>query len=155
MPKTSAGILLYRYRQQRLQVFLVHPGGPFWARKDLGAWSVPKGEFTAGEDPLLCALREFEEETGVTLPANSRFTVLAPLRQKGGKVVHAWALAADVDAENISSNTFEMEWPPRSGKKQTFPEVDKAAWFDIPQAKEKILESQLPFIEELAQRVNE
>lgn len=153
MAKTSAGILLYRYQQQALQVFLVHPGGPFWARKDLGAWSIPKGEFTDTEDPLLSALREFEEETGVVLSADSRFTALTPLRQKGGKIVHAWALPGDMDAALIRSNTFEMEWPPRSGKKQTFPEVDRAAWFDVPQALEHILESQRPLINELAEKL--
>jgi predicted NUDIX family NTP pyrophosphohydrolase len=150
MGKTSAGILLYRYHGSMLQVFLVHPGGPFWAKKDMGAWSIPKGEFATGDDPLAAALREFEEETGMQLmAANDLFTPLEPVKQKGGKLVYAWALAGDINPALIRSNTFEMEWPPRSGKKQTFPEVDKAAWFNIPEARQKILESQLPLIDAL------
>jgi predicted NUDIX family NTP pyrophosphohydrolase len=154
MSKTSAGILLYRYRQRQLQVFLVHPGGPFWARKDLGAWSIPKGEFNEGDDPLMAALREWEEETGAVPPAGSEaFFPLDPVRQKGGKTVYAWAGEGDIDAEHIRSNTFEMEWPPRSGKKRSYPEVDKAAWFDIPTARQKILEGQLPLINTLVKKL--
>ena len=154
MSKTSAGILLYRYERRELQVFLVHPGGPFWARKDAGAWSIPKGEFDAGDDPLSAALREWEEETGTALAAGkTSFLPLPPVKQKAGKVVYAWALEGGVDADKIRSNTFEMEWPPRSGKKKAFPEVDKAGWFAIPEAREKILESQRPLIDALIRQL--
>ncbi len=129
------------------EVLLVHPGGPFWAKKDLGAWSVPKGEFTAGEDALEAARREFEEETG--FPLSGRFIQLAPVKQSGGKVVQVWAVEGDCDASAVRSNTFSMEWPPRSGKEQEFPEIDRAEWFTIDVAKQKILKGQIPFIEEL------
>lgn len=143
----SAGILLYRQRGGTLEVFLVHPGGPFWKNKDEGAWSIPKGEAGDGTDLLETAQREFGEETGAK--ASGEFTALAPLKQKSGKVVHAWALRGDIDAENIVSNPFEMEWPPRSGKLQSFPEVDRGAWFAPDQARLKIVAGQRGFIDQL------
>lgn len=151
MASKSAGILLFR-RKKQLEFFLVHPGGPFWAKKDLGAWSIPKGEYEEGEDPLLAARREFEEETGQVI--DGKFIELKPLRQKGGKIVQAWAVEGDADAENIRSNTFEMEWPPRSGKKRSFPEVDRAAWFDAAAAKEKINEKQASLIDEVMEMLD-
>ena len=147
MAKTSAGIVLYRRGVDGVQVLLVHPGGPFWKNKDRGAWMIPKGEIEEDRDPLEVALREFEEETG-TRPVGP-LDALAPIRQKGGKLVHAWACEGDLDPEAIESNTFTMEWPPRSGRTAEFPEVDRAAWFDLEEAKEKILPSQLPLLEEL------
>ena len=149
MARTSAGLLLYRWREDRLEVFLVHPGGPFWARKDQGAWSIPKGEFTAGEDPLLAARREVEEETG--LVPDGAFVALSPLRQAGGKIVHAFALEGDCDPTAIRSNSFTIEWPPRSGQRREFPEVDRAAWFALAEAKRKILKSQLGLLEQLVE----
>ena len=148
MARQSAGLLMYRRRDDRVEVFLVHPGGPFWARKDQGAWSIPKGEFGDEEDPLAAAQREFEEETGFS--AAGEFTPLEPVKQSGGKVVHAWACAGDCNPTAIRSNTFSMEWPPRSGKQQQFSEVDRAAWFTFEQARDKILKSQLPLLEQLA-----
>jgi predicted NUDIX family NTP pyrophosphohydrolase len=145
--KQSAGILLYRLNKKTLEVLLVHPGGPFWKNKDAGAWSIPKGEFTEEEDALDAAKREFEEETGMTI--NGKFIPLTPIKQKGHKQVYAWALEGDIDAEKVKSNFFEMEWPPKSGKKQQFPEVDRAAWFDIATAKEKINASQAALVDEL------
>lgn len=144
--KTSAGILLYR-RRDGVEVLLVHPGGPFWARKDLGAWSLPKGEIDEGEDPLAAAVREFTEETG--LPLGGDFRPLRPLRQPGGKTVHAWAVEGDCDPAELRSGLFSMEWPPRSGKRQEFPEVDRAAWFTIAEARRRILAGQAPFLDEL------
>ena len=149
MAKTSAGLLLYRWREGRLEVFLVHPGGPFWARKDQGAWSIPKGEFTAGEDPLLAARREVEEETG--LVPDGAFVALSPLRQAGGKIVHAFALEGDCDPTAIRSNSFTIDWPPRSGERRECPEVDRAAWFALAEAKRKILKSQLGLLEQLVE----
>jgi predicted NUDIX family NTP pyrophosphohydrolase len=125
----------------------VHPGGPFWTKKDNGAWSIPKGEFEEGEEPLNAAKREFHEETGFLLDGN--FIALTPLRQPGGKLVYAWAVKGDCDPQSIKSNTFSMEWPPRSGKRQEFPEVDRAGWFTLEVAREKILKGQLGFLEEL------
>jgi len=151
MAKISAGILMYRKRDGQLQVFLVHPGGPLWAKKDLGAWSVPKGETDPGEDPLSAARREFGEETGVKI--SGRVIQLSSVKLKSGKVVQAWAVEGDCDPETIRSNTFLMEWPPRSGRQQEFPEVDRAAWFELAEAKEKINEGQVPLIEEL-DRIN-
>lgn len=151
MSRTSAGVLLYRVRDGALQVLLVHPGGPFWAKKDLGAWSVPKGEVRGDEAPLDAARREFQEETG-TRPEGD-FVALSPVRQKGGKMVHAWAVAGDIDPDGIRSNTFEMEWPPRSGRTQEFPEVDRAGWFPLREARERILASQTPLLDELARLV--
>jgi len=138
---------LYRKQDQRLEVFLVHPGGPFWAKKDEGAWSVPKGEFEEGEKPLEAARREFREETGFDV--DGRFAALTPLKQPSGKVIYAWAAAGDLDAAAIKSNTFTMEWPPKSGKIQEFPEVDRGGWFGIPEAREKLLPGQRPFLDEL------
>ena len=147
MGKQSAGLLMVRYRDSNLEVFLVHPGGPFWSKKDEGAWSIPKGEYTDEEDPLTAARREFKEETGSEAAGN--FIPLSPLKQPGGKVISAWAVEGDCRAEAVKSNTFTMEWPPRSGKQAEFPEVDRAAWFSIEQAKKKILKGQAGFIEEL------
>ena len=149
MPKQSAGILMYRRGPSGLSVLLVHPGGPFWAKKDLGAWSIPKGEYGPGEDPLGVAVREFEEETGVRL--SGAFRPLGEVRQAGGKRVLAWALEGDLDPAGIKSNSFEMEWPPRSGRKQSFPEIDRAEWFAADVAREKILASQREFIDRLTQ----
>ena len=148
MPKkTSAGLLLYRRRGDALEVFLVHPGGPFWAKKDLGAWSLPKGEFEAGEDPLEAAKREFTEETG--FPIDGEFRPLQPLRQPSGKTIYAWAVEGDCDPAELRSNTFEMEWPPKSGKRAAFPEVDRAEWFSIDEARERIIAGQAPFLDQL------
>jgi len=149
--KNSAGILLHRLRGSRIEVFLVHPGGPFWAKKDAGAWSIPKGEFEAGEDPLEAAKREFKEETGFAVEGN--FIELTPVKQPGGKVVYAWAVMGDCEAESIKSNTFSLEWPPRSGKRKEFPEVDRAGWFTPEVAREKILKGQLNFLEELKRMI--
>jgi predicted NUDIX family NTP pyrophosphohydrolase len=149
--KLSAGIVLYRVRQGELEVFLVHPGGPYWAKKDEGAWSIPKGEFEPGDDPLTMAKREFLEETGSPIAAG--FRPLTPLKQPSGKVVHAWAAEGDIDATTVNSNLFSMEWPPRSGITQEFPEVDKGAWFNIPAAWQKLLPGQRPFLDELQKLV--
>ena len=148
--KQSAGILLYRLRADELEVLLVHPGGPFWARKDAGVWSIPKGEIGAGEDPLEVARREFLEETGS--PIEGELAELAPIVQRGGKTVHAWAVEGDFDVTRLRSNTFSLEWPPRSGKRRDFPEVDRAEWFRIAAAREKLLEAQRPLLDELERR---
>ena len=150
MPRISAGLLLYRRRGPALEVLLVHPGGPFWRNKDLGAWSIPKGEAAPGEDLLGVARRELREELGVDV--DGAFLAMSPVRQAGGKLVHAWAVAADLDADAIVSNTFQIEWPPRSGRQQTFPEVDRAAWFDLDEARRRILRGQVPLIDELSRR---
>lgn len=150
MPRISAGLLLYRRRGPALEVLLVHPGGPFWRNKDLGAWSIPKGEAAPGEDLLGVARRELREELGVDVDGG--FLALSPVRQAGGKLVHAWAVAADLDAGAIVSNTFQIEWPPRSGRQQTFPEVDRAAWFGLDEARRRILSDQVPLIDELSRR---
>jgi predicted NUDIX family NTP pyrophosphohydrolase len=147
MPKHSAGILLYRTTNTGPEFFLVHPGGPFFKNKDDGAWSIPKGEFDADEDPLVAARREFEEETGVTLKGH--FLPLTPITQKGGKVIQAWAVEGDIDSNNIKSNTFTIEWPPRSGKMATFPEVDRAGWFGYDDAVKKINAAQVGFLDEV------
>jgi predicted NUDIX family NTP pyrophosphohydrolase len=147
--KSSAGLLLYRIRKAAIEVLLVHPGGPYWKNKDEGAWSIPKGEFLPEEDPLAAARREFFEETGVAIEGELR--ALKPLRQPGGKIVHAWAVEADLDPATIVSNTFEIEWPPRSGRLQSFPEIDRGAWFSLPEARRKILRGQVPLLQELAQ----
>ncbi|HXV78710.1 MAG TPA: NUDIX domain-containing protein [Candidatus Binatia bacterium] len=149
--KESAGILLYRLRNSIPEVLLVHPGGPYWARKDLGAWSIPKGEFEAGEDRLAAAKREFLEETGF-LP-EGRFVALAPVKQAGGKLVYAWAVKGDRDAKTIQSNTFSMEWPPRSGKYREFPEVDRAEWLTVDVARGKILKGQVSLLDELEELI--
>lgn len=145
--KTSAGILLYRVVGENLEVFLVHPGGPYWAKKDDGSWSIPKGLFEAGEDPLAAAKREFLEETGFNIMG--AFIALTPLKQPSGKLIYAWAVEGNINVEAIKSNTFSMEWPPRSGKEQSFPEVDKGGWFKISAAREKLLKGQTGFLEEL------
>jgi len=147
----SAGILTFR-RGPQLEFLLAHPGGPYWRNKDDGAWSIPKGNVESG-DLLACAKREFNEETG--LVAAGPFIALSPLRQKSGKIVHAFALEADFDLIAFSSNTFEMEWPPRSGKHESFPEVDRVAYFRLATARRKILPGQRPFIEELVQQLKE
>ncbi|HEX4779821.1 MAG TPA: NUDIX domain-containing protein [Usitatibacter sp.] len=149
--KRSAGILLFRRGRAGLEVLLVHPGGPFWKKRDLGAWSIPKGEIAEGEDALAAARREFLEETG--FPAEGHAMPLTPLRQAGGKWVHAWAVEGDCDAAAIRSNIFSMEWPPRSGKQAEFPEVDRAEWFDPAQARRRILPAQAPLIDELESKV--
>lgn len=148
MPKQSAGLLLYRWRQDELEVFLVHPGGPFFARKDAGAWSIPKGEFASDEDPLAAAQRELAEETGVSVAGP--FASLGAVRLAGGKIVHAFLAPADFDAANIKSNTFRLEWPPRSGRWAEFPEVDRAGWFTLAAAAEKIHPAQAEFLTRLA-----
>jgi predicted NUDIX family NTP pyrophosphohydrolase len=153
MGKKSAGLLLYRRREGKLEVFLVHPGGPFWAKKDVGAWSIPKGEHGPDEDPLTAACREFTEETGFT--ATGPFLPLTPLKQKSGKVVEAFACLAEVDPGDLTSNTFTLEWPPRSGNLQEFPEVDRAAWFPLAEAKVKIHPGQVGLLEELARLLGE
>ncbi len=151
MAKHSAGLLLYRRRNDAIEVFLVHPGGPFWAKKDLGAWSIPKGEYTADEDPLAAARREFEEETGFRAPDNE--IALGELKQAGGKIVTAWAAEGDCDPARLVSNRCEIEWPPRSGRKIEIPEADRAAWFPLSEARERILQSQLPFLVRLEQKL--
>ena len=148
MARESAGLLLYKRVDGQLRVLLVHPGGPFWARRSEGAWSMPKGEIGEGEAPLLVAQREFKEELGADPPA-SGFVSLGSVRQAGGKVVHAWAVSGDLDVAQFKSNTFEIEWPPRSGNLKTFPEVDKAAWFEPEAAERMILAGQKPLIERL------
>lgn len=150
--KRSAGILLYRLRGGAIEVFLVHPGGPFWAKKDDAAWSIPKGEYVESEDPLSVAKREFREETGFEITGT--FRALTPLKQPGGKVISAWAVEGDIDAAAITSNTFSLEWPPKSGRTNEFPEVDRAGWFDLPAAARKILPGQRPFLDQLRQSVN-
>ena len=151
MTRKSAGLLLYRETDAGLEVLLVHPGGPFWARKDEGAWSIPKGELAEGEEPLAAARRELEEETGWIAPAEA--LALTPRRQPGGKLVLAFAARGDVDPATLRSNTFSLEWPPRSGRRQEFPEVDRAAWFPLAAAARRILAGQRPILEELAQRL--
>jgi predicted NUDIX family NTP pyrophosphohydrolase len=144
---------MYRYRGRLLQVMLVHPGGPFWARKDDGAWSVPKGEFGDDEEPLDAAIREFSEETGIT--PTGPFEALGSLKQPSGKIVTVWAFYSEWDTSELRSNTFALEWPPGSGSKREFPEVDRAAWFDVSEARRKILPGQVRFIEEIAQRASQ
>jgi predicted NUDIX family NTP pyrophosphohydrolase len=146
--KTSAALLLYR-RREHVEVLLVHPGGPFWVKKDRGAWSVPKGELREGEPPLDAAKREFLEETGTAV--DGHFHELAPIRQSGGKTVLAWAVEGDFDPARLRSNTFSMEWPPKSGTIQTFPEIDRAAWFDLAEARLRILAGQIDLLDQLAQ----
>jgi predicted NUDIX family NTP pyrophosphohydrolase len=147
MPKKSAGLLMYRRRHGVLEVFLVHPGGPFWQKKDAGSWSIPKGEYTTEGDPLEVAKREFQEETG--FKASGEFVPLTSRKQPSGKIITAWAFEGGCDPSTIKSNTFSMEWPPRSGKREEFPEVDRAGWFSIPDAKQKIIKGQAGFVDEL------
>ena len=147
--KQSAGILLYKVQKTELYVLLIHPGGPFFAKKDAGAWSVPKGEFEKAEDPLAAAKREFQEETGKKIDGD--FIPLKSVKQKSGKLVQVWAVKGELDVSEICSNLFEMEWPPRSGKKQSFPEIDRAEWFTLEEAIQKIIPAQRAFLEELDQ----
>jgi predicted NUDIX family NTP pyrophosphohydrolase len=147
MKKKSAGILVYRKTEKDYEVFLVHPGGPYWAKKDMHAWSIPKGEFNEGEEPIIAAKREFGEETGLTV--SGAFIELQPVKQPGGKIIYSWAVESDPDASVIKSNLFEMEWPPGSGKTEEFPEVDKAGWFSFDIAREKIVKGQVPILEQL------
>lgn len=151
MPRQSAGLLLYRRSQGRLEVFLVHPGGPFWKTKDQGAWSIPKGEAAEADDLFETAVRELREETG--FDATGPAVALPPVKQAGGKTVHAWAMEAELDADAIVSNTFTMEWPPRSGRMQEFPEVDRAAWFDVTEARRRINAGQVPLLDALEERL--
>ena len=151
-PRVSAGLLMYRFKNGQLQVLLAHPGGPFFKNKDEGVWSIPKGELEPDEDFLEAAQREFKEEVGVT-PAGS-FIALTPIKQKGGKFVHAWAFEGDCNPSECVSNMFTMEWPPRSGRKMEFPESDRADFFDVDSAKRKINDRQVPFIEELEKILN-
>ena len=148
MSEQSAGLLMYRFRAGALEVFLVHPGGPFWERKDLGVWSIPKGETEPGEESLDAAVREFQEETGI-VPSGDLIP-LTPVRQKGGKTVQAWAFEGDADPAAVRSNTFSMKWPPHTGKTMTFPEVDRAAWFGLEAAAEKINFAQAAWLDELS-----
>ncbi len=145
--KRSAGILLYRRRGDEVEVFLAHPGGPFWAKKDAGAWTIPKGEIGDGEDPLEAAKREFAEEIGIRI--EGVFVALDLVRQKSGKVVLAWAVEGDCDPAKLHSNVFSMEWPPKSGKQMEFPEVDRAQWFTLAEARTKLLPGQLPLLDQL------
>lgn len=147
MVKRSAGLLLYHFKNNLPEILLVHPGGPFWAKKEAGAWSIPKGEIEENEDPLQAALRETKEETGISIELKDPVP-LTPLKQKSGKIIFAWAMQSDIELREIKSNLFEMEWPKGSGKIQSFAEVDKAAWFNLEEAKTKIVSGQLPFIEE-------
>ena len=147
--RTSAGILLHKRGSGGPLVLLVHPGGPFWAKRDAGAWSIPKGEYADDEDPVAAARREFEEELGSALPGDGELRALGEVRQKNGKRVVAWAAEGDLDASAARSNTFEMEWPPRSGRRQEFPEIDRAEWFTLAQAREKLLPAQAAFLDRL------
>ena len=149
--KKSAGILLYRFKKNTLEFFLVHPGGPFWINKDAGSWTIPKGEYDINEEPIDAAIREFAEETGHSISGN--FISLTPIMQKGGKHVEAWALENDVDATTIRSNSFTIEWPPKSGNWKSYPEIDRAEWFDINRAKEKINPAQAAFIDEIIKKL--
>ena len=151
MPKQSAGLLMFRRGGGELEVLLVHPGGPFWKNKDLSAWTIPKGEHDAGEEALVAAAREFREETGIE--PRGPFIALTPVKQAGGKVVAAWAFEGDGDAAAIRSNTFSLEWPRGSGRFQDFPEVDRAAWFSLDEARRKVLRGQVPLLEELASKI--
>jgi predicted NUDIX family NTP pyrophosphohydrolase len=161
MPKVSSGLLLYRRTRDLgpdrldIEVLLVHPGGPIWAKRDEGAWSIPKGEYAEGEDPAACAAREFEEELGVAPPGSQDdWSDLGEVTQSGGKRVRAWALAGDIDTGAVVSNTFEMEWPPRSGRRQSFPEVDRAAWMTPDQARRMLNPAQVAFVDRLLDRVS-
>jgi predicted NUDIX family NTP pyrophosphohydrolase len=149
--KQSAGLLLYRWGDQGIELLLAHPGGPYWARKDLGAWSIPKGEFLDDEAPLSAARREFAEEIGTRIEGEA--LALTPLKQPSRKVIHAFAVEHDLNVDRITSNTFEMEWPPKSGTKAAFPEVDRAAWFALDEARKRIQPGQAPILEELIRRL--
>jgi predicted NUDIX family NTP pyrophosphohydrolase len=147
MPKQSAGILLHKITNGQPLFFLVHPGGPFYKNKDAGSWTIPKGEFSEGEEPLAAALREFTEETGFAIEGH--FIQLQPIKQKSGKTVHCWAVEGDIDPAQIQSNTFEIEWPPKSGQWQSFPEIDRAAWFTYDEALQKIIPAQLALLDDV------
>ncbi len=149
--KKSAGILPYRIHNKKLEVLLAHPGGPFWKNKDAGAWSIIKGEYNDDEEPLLAANRECQEETGLKI--SGKFIALKPVRQKSGKEIVAWAVESDVDVNKIKSNSFEIEWPPKSGRKQSFPEIDKAEWLTVDIAREKINPAQIGLLTELQQQL--
>jgi predicted NUDIX family NTP pyrophosphohydrolase len=151
MPKRSAGLLMYRSGKSGIEVFLVHPGGPFWAKKDFGAWSIPKGEYLEDEDPLEAAKREFEEETGFA--PGEHFVEVGELKQPSGKLVRAWAFEGDCDPAKLRSNTFSMEWPPRSGRKIEVPEVDRGSWFTIEDARSRLLTGQREFLDRLLQKI--
>lgn len=151
MAKQTAGILVYRRRRGAIEVFLAHPGGPFWAKKDLAAWSIPKGEFLDPETPLDAARREFAEEIGQSI--DGAFMALTPRKSPGGKMIHAFAVEGEVDSGKVQSNLFEMEWPPHSGRMQSFPEVDRAAWFEIDDARQRLHKGQVPILEELLARL--
>jgi len=151
--KRSAALLVYKRRKIGTEVFLVHPGGPFWAKKDLGAWSIPKGEFHDTEDGLAAAKREFMEEVGQQI--DGTFIALTPIKQRGGKMVHAWAVEGEVDPAAVRSNEFEMEWPPRSGRTARFPEVDRGQWFPMAEAFQRILTAQAPILEELQAKLGD
>lgn len=144
MPKTSAGLILFRFSNETLEVLLVHPGGPFWRKKDEGAWFIPKGELNEGEEPLAAAQREFEEETGIQ-PAGD-FLPLGSVKQKSGKIIHAWAFAGNCDPSALKSNTFTIEWPPKSGRQKEFPEIDSAAFFTVAQARAKMHPVEFPLL---------
>ncbi len=150
MAKQSAGLLLYKKTPDGLQVLLGHPGGPFWAKRDQNAWSIPKGEFVEGEEPLKAAKREFREEMGRDAPEGA-IMELGSAKQSSGKIVHAWAMEADFDPSDIQSNEFQMEWPPKSGQQQAFPEIDRAGWFTVAAARQKLVKGQLPLLEKLAE----
>jgi len=152
MAKQTAGILVYRRGESGVEVFLAHPGGPFWAKKDLAAWSIPKGEFLDPESPLDAAKREFAEEIGQSV--EGQFLALTPCKPPGGKVIHAFAVEGEVDAAKVQSNLFEMEWPPHSGKMQSFPEVDRGAWFAIDDARKRLHKGQLPILDELIAKLS-
>jgi len=151
MPKKSAGLLQFRQSPAGVEVLLVHPGGPFWAKKDDGAWSIPKGEFADGEDPLAAAKREFEEELGSAVAGE--FVQLEAIKQSGGKLVFAWAMRSEFDISTFRSNTFSLEWPPKSGRVKEFPEVDRAAWFTLENARSKILKSQAALLDQLMRKI--
>jgi predicted NUDIX family NTP pyrophosphohydrolase len=148
MARQSAGIVLYRFAGEEPQVLLVHPGGPFWRNRDAGAWSIPKGEYAADEDPLAVAKREFEEELGMPAPSGE-YVRLGEVRQRGGKTVTAFAIQGDFDPRQLESNRFEIEWPPKSGRRALFPEVDRAEWFSLAEARTRIIDGQLPLIDSL------
>lgn len=155
-PKQSAGLLMYRKSNGEPEFFLIHPGGPFWAKKDLGAWSIPKGEFNPDEDPFEAAKREFTEEIGIDIVKfiyDNEYIALTPLKQPSGKMITVWAFGADFNPDHIRSNAFEMEWPPHSGKQMEFPEADRAGWFNINDAKLKITKGQIGFLDELYKKI--
>jgi predicted NUDIX family NTP pyrophosphohydrolase len=154
MPKLSAGILLYRVRGGAVEVLLVHPGGPYWVNRDAGAWSIPKGEYEQGEDPLGSARREFQEETGHEPPRPEDLVELGTVRQRGGKVITAWAAPGDLDPDAIASGGFTVEWPPRSGNRREFPEVDRAGWFDPATAREKLVAAQAELVDRLLAKLS-